>query len=1035
MKKLALAIVALIGAFVLFLFIYIRSIDMSYVRDKVKAELENNLNGQVSIGELSISGLKSLVLENLVISQNGAKTLVLESLSFDLTLSDLVKSKLSFSSLDVSGLQVHLRKVGDAYNVQNLFKKKAPIKPSKKKVLSMVSTTDLSPLEIQSIGLKSVKVYFGDIHLLQIDASGNLSNGKLNFPQVKVSKDGSYISSKLFIDLNTKSGVLQLQESLIDLVQLVKDSPAKAFVSGGKASFTGDVKFNEKSVLPQIVMKVNDLVLSQGSQNFTFKPVEVLVQQDKIYSNVLGNTVGGAIECNLDLRKKGDSFQFKETNLNIDLDLKSFDSLKSGTIAVIASLSGSLSNPSLQSKISGKNISVKELNESFNLSGVANGNLSRFKLDHLNLVGTQGSKLAISASLTDAFQNGLGLISGSLSNLSSFSQKLSGSAAYNGELTIEKGLLKDSLIQLSTKGIVFDKQAIPNISTDLHLSTSADSLVIKRSPVLLANSDGQFLLDARLPFSGEIEKTNIQVKASSVVLRGLPYLLAPVTIKELYVSNQAKRLSINKLLGHVSGGQFGVSGVVDSSLPVDKMFQGNLHLKSLDLSKVSKDLPPMMIESFTLNPKNKFQLNLKTNTQHFIGKGLLSVNYREVLLSSSSKGGLDLSVFNKLVKKMGYKGVSGILTLNTRVDERSKLVVASISGKSLILPMTKDMDLLSLASLGTQATFSPTSNILNLLNYNLSAFGGTAIGKGTILLDSDKSSTIHCKLNNLDLDALLTWMSKSLSGHFYSKVSGDIVNFSFNPKTGDINDVSFQSDLSLAQVKYVYHQSVLDSIQGIEDSLGPAALKKYIKKKRTGFEERDHHNINFKDVSSLKVSMKESKLNILPFGLVQKDDEYNFNTKAPIYLSLAPDKLKSKISGQLHYSFSNVFLKQKFPFLKNSYQSNLDGLVNLNGELALPVSAQEQARVQKDVAKKLAMAIDLGFLGKQIENGVRKLKNSQEIKNKIKDVKTNLLEKIKSEKVGGLLKGIFGSKNKKDQSSDPKEDKKESFKNLLKGLF
>lgn len=1035
MKKIVLAIAALLGAFVLFLFIYIRSLDISYIRDKVKIEIENNINGQVSIGDLSISGLKSLVLQNLVISQNGEKTFVLDSLSFDLTLSDLVKSKLSFSSIDLSGLQIYLRKNGESYNFQNLLKASKPVKPSKKKVLSMVAGTDLSPLAIDSIAINSAKIYFGDIHLLGIEANGNLVDGKLNFPSVKISKDKSYINSKFFLDLNSQTGVLQLQENLIDLARIGSFAGLESNLSKGRAVITGDVKFTKELVEPKLVVKVDELNLSNQNQKLKFKPIEILIQSDKIYSNISGSMNGGSVECNLDLRKKGSEFIFKETNFNLDLDLQSYDNAHSGNVIVRASISGPLNNPTLESKLNGKALSLGGVTEVFGLSGVASGTLSRFKLDHLNLIGNMGSKLALSASLSDRFKTGLGLVSGSLTDLSQLSPELKGSLLYNGEFNITNGMLAQSLLQVSTKKVSFGKENLPNVSADLKLHTNAESLVIQRSPILLANSQGEILLDARLPFNGDMSKAQVQLRGKSLVLRNLPYVLLPITVKELYVSNKADKFLINKLIGQVAGGQFSVSGLIDPKLPIDDVFNGSVNVKSLNLAKVSNELPSMIVDNFTLKENKQFKLSLKTKSQNFVSKGVLSSDYKKLLLSNASNGGLDLSVFNAMIKKLGYKGISGVLTINTNVDSKSKLLVASIAGKSLVLPMSKDLELLPISKLDSQATFNPYSNQLDILSYNVNAFGGTALGKGTVLLDSDRSSKLSCKLNAFDLNAFLTWVSKSLAGHFYSKINGDIPNFSFNPKTADINDISFSSNLALAQVKYVYHQSVLDSIKGIEDSLGPKALRKYIKKKRTGFQEKSHHFILFKDVSSLKVSMQKSNLEILPFDLVEKSDDYKFYPNVPIKIALMPDKIKSKINGQLSYSFSNVFLKDKFPFLKKDFMSSLDGVVHLNGELGLPVTAQEQSRLQKEVAGKLARAVDLGFLGKQIENGVRKLKNSKEIKDKIKNVKENFIDSIKSGKGKSLLQGLFGSKKKKNESGNEVKEKKEDFKSLLKGLF
>ncbi|MCJ8346881.1 hypothetical protein MJH12_15165, partial [bacterium] len=509
-----------------------------------------------------------------------------------------------------------------------------------------------------------------------------------------------------------------------------------------------------------------------------------------------------------------------------------------------------------------------------------------------------------------------------LADLSFVDPELDGKIQYNGELNVSEGSLMDSLIQISSKDIVFQGKSIPNISTDLHLNTNQQVLVLKKSPILIANCNGNFVLDARIPLNGDVKESVIHLRAESMVLRDIPYLDVPVQLKDLYLSSLGEQLSIKKLEMQLAGGSIKIFGALNPSSSIDKIFQGSVAVRSLNLAQISKELPNLSLRTFQMNSQNQFNLSLQSNLQSFEVKGKLQSDLKAMLLSIQSEGSIDLAVFNDFVKKLGYHGVSGIINLESKSPKSSKQIHASILAQSLSLPVSKDLQNLNVSNIRTQLVFNSDQEVLSIPGYQLSVFGGDVQGKGLIRFNSDTDSIINCKLNNFDLNAFLTWVSKSLGGHFFSKIGGEISQFSFNPKNASIDKISLLARLNLSHVKYIYHQSVLDSIQGIENSMGPKSIRKFIKKKRDGFSAKGNHFILFKDVAPLNLSMKNSLINLLPFQLVQMKDEYSFHTQSALSLLLKEDKLKSIVNGQLEYEFSNTFLKEKFPFLKKKYTEN-----------------------------------------------------------------------------------------------------------------
>ncbi|MCJ8344696.1 hypothetical protein MJH12_04090, partial [bacterium] len=282
MKKIALFIAALMGAFVLFLFIYIRTLDMSSIRNLVKSQIDEQVNGQVEIGELSISGLRSVVIKDILLIQDGKKSLSLDSLVFELSLIDLIQSKLSFSTISLSGLDIYIRRVGQEINFLKLLKVPLPLKKSNKKTLSMVATSGLAPLQIESIKIDAAKVYFDEIHLFAFELEGSLRDGKLIFPKLSVEKDHSYIHSKLFYELASNSGVFEIKESLIKLHELALIAHFEKSIPQGDLEILGDLSFKGKEVHPQFALKIPNLVLAQNQHRLTFEPIEVLIQKDEV---------------------------------------------------------------------------------------------------------------------------------------------------------------------------------------------------------------------------------------------------------------------------------------------------------------------------------------------------------------------------------------------------------------------------------------------------------------------------------------------------------------------------------------------------------------------------------------------------------------------------------------------------------------------------------------------------------------------------------------------------------------------------------
>ena len=111
MKKVLIATASLIFLFGVFLYSYIRSLDPGELRRMLLHEVEKRIHGQCALEELEIGGFGAVYAKGLRVSSlNGQRIFEIDQLNFKLSLSDLIYSKLRFTSLDIKGLKIFAEK-------------------------------------------------------------------------------------------------------------------------------------------------------------------------------------------------------------------------------------------------------------------------------------------------------------------------------------------------------------------------------------------------------------------------------------------------------------------------------------------------------------------------------------------------------------------------------------------------------------------------------------------------------------------------------------------------------------------------------------------------------------------------------------------------------------------------------------------------------------------------------------------------------------------------------------------------------------
>ena len=251
MKKVLLGTTSLLLLFGVFLYSYIKSLDPGELRRMLLYEVEKRIQGQCALDELEIGGFGAVYAKGLRVSTlKGQRVFEIGQLSFKLSLSDLIYSKLRFTSLDIKGLKVFAEKNGDQWNFENLNFAAAPASRNPRR-LSMVARTKPSnskPFQIDSFWAEDAQFFVQGQKAFNFQLDGKVVDRRINVQNLMINGPGVItLKSSAWYDWSIAMAELRIDQGELEVAALSniykQVSPGKKLQKiTGLVSISGDLK-------------------------------------------------------------------------------------------------------------------------------------------------------------------------------------------------------------------------------------------------------------------------------------------------------------------------------------------------------------------------------------------------------------------------------------------------------------------------------------------------------------------------------------------------------------------------------------------------------------------------------------------------------------------------------------------------------------------------------------------------------------------------------------------------------------------------
>ena len=141
----------------------------------------------------------------------------------------------------------------------------------------------------------------------------------------------------------------------------------------------------------------------------------------------------------------------------------------------------------------------------------------------------------------------------------------------------------------------------------------------------------------------------------------------------------------------------------------------------------------------------------------------------------------------------------------------------------------------------------------------------------------------------------------------------------------------------MSKPSYTYHKSVVGAISSLNNSLNQSFLKKIVKREQRNWQEAIDKKSEFLDTIPQPLYFEDKKdSGFKVFNLLEGQRRFSLKTSKPILLDL-PDEFRSSgyCSTELQLLATSQFIKEKFKFLKDSYNQDLELVLALEGRLII----------------------------------------------------------------------------------------------------
>ena len=166
-------------------------------------------------------------------------------------------------------------------------------------------------------------------------------------------------------------------------------------------------------------------------------------------------------------------------------------------------------------------------------------------------------------------------------------------------------------------------------------------------------------------------------------------------------------------------------------------------------------------------------------------------------------------------------------------------------------------------------------------------------------------------------------------------------------------------------------------------------------RKKRNWQKAVEKRSRFLDTSPQTIYFENKRLQVQSLELIEEQRRFSLKTSKPFLLDL-PDEFRSEgyCNTEIKLVTTSQFLKNKFKFLKDSYDEDLELVLTLEGPISKPISQSQLDVLKQKITRQIGKNID----PKKVEQAAKKA-----AKQAAKNLKKNLKKKGK-ELINQVLK-------------------------------
>lgn len=1037
MKKVLVSVISLMILFGIFLFSYIRSLDPGELRRMLLHELEKRIQAQCALENLEINGLGSVYARGLKISTvKGHRIIEVDQLSFHLSLSDLIYSKLRFTSLQIDGLRIFTDKVAEEWTLMQLgLNKSLPSKsPKRLSLVAEVPESSKRPFQIDSFVANDAMFFINGRRSCIFAFHGRVTDGNIHFDSLQMVGPGkTQLSAEGLFELKEQKALLKVSNGSVDLtslatlVSLIQNGKKPAEVTG-KLQLSGQLSWVNSRLIPDLKFESEELSVVDG---LLLRKIDGFWNSSQIKALTnLNSFIDSEVQWNL----KPYDGNWKWPNLFV-LNLN-FENIRSDRI--------------------------KD---------------QRFKSEVAMLINSQVIELRTLALLPVSQQ------------IPDNTLVASGAFSFNsnsGQLKLVSRDLPMGLILPGHAGKVHGEAQLM-ITEHFGLDYEVYGKVQQHL------SEHLKLGDVNFHFAGQVDQENFEVSKFSVdvgskgsihgsgllrfadplgSLRSVTHFESIPLSEILRFESEIPAMTFNKGRMEIRNQQFTLQessmkvagGLVEADLISEvtadmqeflKKLKGKISLSNLSLTELIKPINsvdpnlPLRI-SGVLNPEADFKFKLMS-----IGKAKTSLDLNGKVESRPNPSSWTLEASGVIdLQDLLASGQLSAITGDGLID-----VEGALKSEKFQLKARSDRLRLKFKDLiePIQLNQFSTNSVVNFSGDIESSKSEFGVFNGRVNLDLNgnvrdlKSLRTKAVIKFIDLDSALAVIQPTAKGYFKGKLTANLNEVSYLNQSEKPYPWKISGDFNVSNPTYVYHETVVQTIHSLHEEFERKWLKKILYLEQQNWQKEAKRECEFLDSTPQPLHFENGQLQIQGLELVEKQRKFVIKASRPILLDM-PDEFRNQgyLSTAISLSASNRFVKEKFPLLKDSYDKDLNLAMTLEGPLSKPLSEAQINALKADLVSEISANFDPVKLAKAAEVVAKKM--SQKVKEALIDKGQNLVNKavekglskdaanliqnVLTKSEGSVLKTTAAVESTEEQENDAIKAKvKEKLRSFLQDLF